>query len=305
MLFVLAALVAAVVTLHRLGREPGLHVPLDHLDSWLRTTPPTDAVLGIARLVGLAAAWWLLGSTVLYTVARLSRRSSAQRAVRWVTLPGVRRWIDRALAASLVAGTVLGSGGAAVAHVAGDPEAAVAVATTPTPPPVRTGRAGDPAAIATTTTTTPDEGRSERAVGPAPDSPTPVEPAPDPPASDAPGAPDEPPDSPAPPVDTPGLPTPVPAEPAPDPAAPIPGGQVPGSRVPRTQASVSHVVVPGDSLWSIAAAHLAAVAGRVEPSDAEITRYWVEVCAVNRARLRSGNLDLIFPGEVVDLPPIT
>ena len=293
MLFTLTTPVAAVVTLHRLGREPGLRVPLDHFDAWLRTTPPTDAVLALGRLVGLAAAWWLLISTVLYTVALLSRRSGARRAARWVTLPGVRHWIDRALAASLVAGTVLGSGGTAVARVAGDPVAAV---TTPTSQPVRTGRAGDPGALATTTTTS-----GEVATGSAPHAPAPESRAPDTPAT-----PDERPDSRAtdgePPVSPPSVPA-GPAAPAPAPTGSQPGVAVPGGQVPGG-APTAHVVAPGDSLWSIAAAHLAAV-NRRTPGVAEVARYWDDVCAANRTRLHSGDLDLIFPGEVVELPPVT
>jgi hypothetical protein len=40
----------------------------------------------------------------------------------------------------------------------------------------------------------------------------------------------------------------------------------------------------------------------VEPTAAEITPVWVEVIAANRDRLRSGDPDLIFPGEIVVLP---
>jgi hypothetical protein len=36
----------------------------------------------------------------------------------------------------------------------------------------------------------------------------------------------------------------------------------------------------------------------------EVTGYWQQVCAVNRGRLRSGDLNLIYPGEQVELPPV-
>ena len=70
---------------------------------------------------------------------------------------------------------------------------------------------------------------------------------------------------------------------------------------------MSVVVVPGDSLWGIAAAHLAATTTRPRAaiSDAEIARYWVAVCDANRARVRSGNVNLIYPGELIVLPALT
>jgi hypothetical protein len=65
-------------------------------------------------------------------------------------------------------------------------------------------------------------------------------------------------------------------------------------------------VVRGDSLWTIARDHLAEVRGRraAELSDREIAAYWVRVVAVNRGGVRSGDVDLIYPGEVVELPRV-
>ncbi|MEX0864520.1 MAG: hypothetical protein WD269_06550 [Acidimicrobiia bacterium] len=57
----------------------------------------------------------------------------------------------------------------------------------------------------------------------------------------------------------------------------------------------------GDHLWKISERRLDDVLGR-EPADTEITPYWRQVIEVNRAGLRSGNPDLIFPGEVITLP---
>ena len=69
-----------------------------------------------------------------------------------------------------------------------------------------------------------------------------------------------------------------------------------------TSAATTVVVEKGDHLWSISADHLEATTGK-EPSAAEITPVWVEVIEANRARLRSGDPDLIYPGETVVLPP--
>jgi nucleoid-associated protein YgaU len=62
-------------------------------------------------------------------------------------------------------------------------------------------------------------------------------------------------------------------------------------------------VRPGDNLWSIAATTLAGAWGRT-PSDAEADRYWTAVVAANRSRLANrDDPDLIFPGQVFQLPP--
>ncbi len=64
------------------------------------------------------------------------------------------------------------------------------------------------------------------------------------------------------------------------------------------------VVRPGDNLWLIARTSLANAPGR-PPTDAEVARYWRAVIAANRPTLRSGDPSLIFPGEIVALPPTT
>jgi nucleoid-associated protein YgaU len=66
--------------------------------------------------------------------------------------------------------------------------------------------------------------------------------------------------------------------------------------------STSVVVVPGDHLWKISATHLASDLGR-NATDAEIWPYWREVIVSNAPALRSGDPDLIYPGEVIELPP--
>ena len=65
--------------------------------------------------------------------------------------------------------------------------------------------------------------------------------------------------------------------------------------------SDSVVVEPGDHLWRISQTHLDRVLGRVAGS-AEVDPYWRAVIEANRARLRSGDPDLIYPGEVITLP---
>jgi hypothetical protein len=85
--------------------------------------------------------------------------------------------------------------------------------------------------------------------------------------------------------------------------APAPQPAPPG----QSQPSGSHRVVQGDNLWTISRDHIAAVTNRrsSDLSDHEIATYWLRVIAVNRSALRSGNPDLIFPGELIMLPPVS
>jgi nucleoid-associated protein YgaU len=72
---------------------------------------------------------------------------------------------------------------------------------------------------------------------------------------------------------------------------------------PRPTPAGTHLVQPGDNLWSIARDELRARRGRA--SDADVARYWRRVIDANRPNLRSGDPSLIFPGEVVALPPLS
>ena len=58
----------------------------------------------------------------------------------------------------------------------------------------------------------------------------------------------------------------------------------------------------GDNLWVISRRHLTGALGRL-PADDEIAPYWREVIDRNRPHLISGNPDLIYPDEVIRLPP--
>ncbi len=68
----------------------------------------------------------------------------------------------------------------------------------------------------------------------------------------------------------------------------------------------THLVAPGDNLWDIAELRLAQATGH--PIGAlqvgEIHAYWLRLIEDNRDRLRSGDPDLIFPGERLVLPSI-
>ncbi len=64
----------------------------------------------------------------------------------------------------------------------------------------------------------------------------------------------------------------------------------------------SVVVKPGDHLWKISDARLDQALGRPAGPE-EVAPYWRSVIEVNRERLLSGDPDLIYPGEVISLPP--
>ena len=74
--------------------------------------------------------------------------------------------------------------------------------------------------------------------------------------------------------------------------------------VPPPQVPQHTIVRAGDSLWLIARASLTHSTGR-RPGDTEVAHYWRAVIAANRPTLRSGDPSLIYPGEIVVLPPVS
>jgi hypothetical protein len=234
----------AVVALHRLGGVDGFAIPRHDLARWLQQTPSEEVLLAGVRLAALVAAWWLLGSTLLYVAARVARLHGTAAALGWATLPAVRRWADRAAAVSIVAATALGVG----RHAAADPPPTSSPTTAPV---VIDADHRDPVRVPSRP---PSNVRTGQAVHP------PVMPI-------------------------------APPAPATPPTAPTTGATLTVGR--------------GEHLWSIAARQVATATGK-PPADlapADIAAYWLRVVEVNRPRLRSGNPNLVFPGEVVELPP--
>lgn len=88
------------------------------------------------------------------------------------------------------------------------------------------------------------------------------------------------------------------------PQAPRPGTPDP---TPAVAPARTVTVVPGDHLWSIAVRALAVAHGSTVDglADGSIADYWRDLVAANEAHLRSGDPDLIHPGEVVRLPDPT
>ena len=58
-------------------------------------------------------------------------------------------------------------------------------------------------------------------------------------------------------------------------------------------------VEPGDHIWKISAKHLSDIG-----SESRVAPYWRRVIKQNLHNLRSGDPDLIYPGEVISLPEV-
>lgn len=232
-----AALVAgpglAIVALHRLGSVGWLHIDWADLPGWMADATLEEGVAAAARMVGLAAAYWLTGSTLIYLAASLTRIPVLIRAAGSVTLPLARRLVDGVVISTLAASTM---------------------------------------AVPLVAVSLPDE-RSMPVIPP--------QYVLDPTAPPGPSAP----------------PQPAPWHP-PAPMAPL------ATSRPGVAASMFEVVVrQGDNLWTLAARRLEQAAART-PSEDEIRAYWRTVIDANAGRIRSGDPDLIYPGEVIVLPPI-
>ena len=79
----------------------------------------------------------------------------------------------------------------------------------------------------------------------------------------------------------------------PAPLSPSPGNG------PLDTGSVEVVVVRGDNMWKLAQRRIE----EVSPQSA-VSPYWRTVVDANRGSIRSGNPDLIYPGETLELPAL-
>lgn len=238
----LGAELASLAGLLRLGSSPWLRVPRHDVLGWLAAAPVDDAAVACIRLAAIATLAWLLGGTVLYTAVRVARVGPAVRVLRWLTVPAVRRLVDRAVTVTVATSCVAGVASPTLAGPVVPPPPGVVVPSWSPDRPARGAPMPPGAAPAPPPATKPPAGRPH-AAGP-------------------PGRPSTP-------------RTTAPSRPA-------------GPAV--------HEVVAGDSLWGLAAR-------RVGSRDIQVVgAYWVRVVAANRDRIRSGDPDLIYPGERIVLP---
>ena len=239
----LAALAAGLVVLHQAGgalTPPPLSRP-HQLGAWLAERGPAEAALSIVRVPALAAGWYLLAITLVGATGRWLRAGRLVSASDLLTVPSVRRLLNRAIGLSMAA-TAL-SGGTALA----------ASGQAPSPP------------AAEAMTRLPD--------APATSPPVTMRRLPGPPGGSSTGAMERLADEGGPRMDT--SPT----------------------------AQPTWTVRPGDHFWSVAERTLAAAWNRA-PSDAETGPYWRDLVAANRPVLKDrDNPDLLFPGQLLTVPP--
>ncbi|MDX2345182.1 MAG: LysM peptidoglycan-binding domain-containing protein [Acidimicrobiia bacterium] len=246
----LLLLIAAGLTigLHQLGGA--MSINWSDPIAWFNSASAEEAIGGTLRTVCLMLGYWITASTMLYVATR--NRPRRPRIITALTLPGVRRLVDRTLATALTASI-------AVAPIS------PALAEPPPPPPVVFDITSDGIPVPhirsvhkTTDTVGTTESHQET---------TPL-----PPAAEV-------------------VPAPVPT--------------ILLTPVARTTAvetaATDHTVESGDSLWLIADRHVRAAVGDAATTFT-VTMYWRQVIDANHGTLRSGDPNLIFPGEIVLLP---
>lgn len=267
----LAFLLATILGLHALGgtlAPPPLTEP-GELNGWAQAREPAEAAFALLRLVALGTAWYLLLATMASTLARLSRVPAAVRAADMLAVPAVRRFVNAAAGVSVAAATL--TTGAAMASPGTDRQQypateALAVQTeTGTDP----ANQPPPGALAEPTGTGTPGGAGAG------------EPTSEPTSEPTDHRPDE---------EIPELPT----------LRRLPDDQ---REPPQDPQPVQWQVQPGQHFWAVAEKVLASAWQRA-PSDAEIDPYWRHLVETNRPILRDpANPDLLYPGQVLTVPP--
>jgi hypothetical protein len=269
-----AATLAALV--HPAGVGGALHALRDGSWSWWAAGSTATLSAAVLWLAAAALTAWCWATTLTCVASRAVPVLRPLRALDALTAPAIRRAVDRAVAVSLMC-SPLGFAFASPATAAtARPPATTANDASP-PAVVRVGPGGE-ILIA------PRPGSRARARAVVPTTTTTAITAP-------------------PPTTTP---TTTPAATAAPPPGPTPP-PAPGTPAPATahqpRRTDLYTVVPGDNFWTIAAARIAAATRRA-PAAADIAPYWQRVVDANRSSICSGDPNLIFPGEIVMLPPL-
>lgn len=85
-------------------------------------------------------------------------------------------------------------------------------------------------------------------------------------------------------------------------ASPVEAAMFPVAVRSQVREAATYQVQRGDHLWSIAENVLKQRSGRSIVPDHEIAPFWRRLIDTNLASLRSGNPDLIYPGEILSIP---
>ena len=257
----------------------------------LLSAPPEEAVYGAVWLLAAAVTAWVALTSILSMFAYAARIPAAVRAVEWMTLPPIRRLSQRVSALMLAAAAGLASPAAAlqpppVPFMAGPAEQAAAAAE----PAAEHSAAGGAAVPIPLRPGGQEAGRPQAAAHLASAAaPIPLRVGEQPPGHHRTAAAAENPEAAR--RAGPAAPIPPPVRQATPPAADAAGC---GTNL--------YTVQPGDNMWSIAAACLAAREGEA-PSADRVAEVWRQVIDLNRGRIISGDPGLIFPGEQLLLPP--
>ena len=232
-------LIGLVAGFHAMGRIDEMVVDWSNPVRWLTVASPEVALAATGRAIGLAVSYWALATATFYFLA--GRRGRIPSWLHQITLPPLRRLIDKALTTGLAA-SIAFAPTLPAAPVAEDPPAIEFEIHDGVPVPniaVAPVVAADPKlAPAPPTVSIPSRARISESPGDA-----------------------------------------------------------------EVVAAETYAVVAGDNLWAIAALHLETVLTR-EPTNGELIVYWRSVVAANQPNLRSRDPNLIFPGEMLTLPPV-
>ena len=278
--------------LHKLGRGALGPPPLSsisRLATWWRQRGPVLATFAAGREI----LWWmgcyLLALGALTTLASRRQWAGLLRGLSRCRLPGARTLVRASIGASALVASVLAQTGSSFASGHQDPGEPGDTASPAAPPVLR--YAGEAGGTPQGHTGVGPVLRYAGEAGRTPRRSTVV-------TTQVPRSP--------------GRATPIPGGRSP-PATPVrpntqtPGGQPEGRDDPGVAAPLSGLaghwtVRPGDSLWSIAEATLAAAWGQpVEPPD--LAHYWWRVVEANRRSLPvPSDPDLLFPGDQVVVP---
>lgn len=312
----------AVVSIYLVGRAPSIGVDWSDPAGWLAVTPTDQIVVSMVWLAAAGMACWMLGSTLLYLVARCWGLRRVLRVAERLAVPAVRRMVDRAVAATLVGTVLLGPAAPAVAAEA-DAFDAMTTASEYEPQPAGSEQPPVSAPVPQRKAPKPVEQRSperdDDAEGESQRS-----------RSNNPADNDEPPDNDeqtgnddkesSVSTGSDGKPQPEgPLRPGADGAAARrdggsdePAGQrekarerLDGSRTGDGRPDVPrpghrYTVRAGDHLWKIATEIVAGGDGTAD--RAAVASYWADLVREATPGLRSGNPDLIYPGEQITLP---
>lgn len=253
LVFLMVLSAALVMGFHRIDTLSGLRIdwsmPLGSIDE----AGAEAAAMTTLRYVGLVVAYWVLASTTISLAALHAQRPDVLSAVKLVSLPGIRRILDRALAAALAASIASSPLSPALAEeVPASPHVMFDINSDGVPVPLIRLDNAAPAGASFDLETPRIETPQVRI--PRPENPVAVAPA---------------------------------ITPAASPPQPV-------------VRSNTYEVVSGDSLWLIAARQV----GDTTDIDG-VADYWRLLVADNTTTLRSGDPNLIFPGEIIALPGVS